>query len=42
MEHKSDPGESGAPLLDADGKVVAIATSVNECIPIQVARKLIP
>jgi len=42
MEHKADPGESGAPLLDADGKVVALATSANQCIPIQVARKLIP
>jgi hypothetical protein len=42
MEHKADPGESGAPLLDADGKVVALATSANQCIPVQVARKLIP
>jgi len=42
MEHKADPGESGAPLLDADGKVVALATSANQCISIQVARKLIP
>jgi hypothetical protein len=42
MEHKADPGESGAPLLNDDGKVVALATSANQCIPIQVARKLIP
>ena len=42
MEHKADPGESGAPLLDADGRVVAMVTSVNVCVPIQVARKLIP
>ena len=42
MEHKADPGESGAPLLDADGKVVALATSANQCILIQTARKLIP
>jgi hypothetical protein len=42
MGHKLDPGESGAPLLDAGGKVVALATSTNQCIPIQVARKLIP
>jgi hypothetical protein len=42
MEHKADAGETGAPLLDGDGKVVAMATSVNDCIPIQVARKLIP
>ena len=42
MGHKTDPGESGAPLLDADGKVEALAGSANQCIPIQVARKLIP
>jgi hypothetical protein len=42
MEHQLDPGESGAPLLDADGKVVALAASANQCIPIQAARKLIP
>jgi len=42
MDHKVDPGESGAPLLDADGKVTALAASANQCIPIQVARKLIP
>ncbi|MFZ0964860.1 MAG: serine protease [Terriglobia bacterium] len=42
MEYKADPGESGAPLLNADGKVVALATSLNQCISIQVARKLIP
>ena len=40
--HKADPGESGAPLLDADGKVVALATSANQCVPIQVAGRLIP
>jgi hypothetical protein len=42
MEHQVDPGESGAPLLNADGKVVALAASANQCLPIQVARKLIP
>jgi hypothetical protein len=42
MDHKADPGESGAPLLDADGKVVALVTSANQCISIQDARKLIP
>jgi S1-C subfamily serine protease len=42
MEHKLDPGESGAPLLSADGNVVALATSASQGIPIQVARKLIP
>lgn len=42
MDHQVDPGESGAPLLDADGKVAALATSAAQCVPIQVARKLIP
>jgi S1-C subfamily serine protease len=41
MEHNLDPGESGAPLLNADGNVVALATSANQDIPIQVAQKLI-
>ena len=41
MEHILDPGESGAPLLNADGKVVALAGSANEDIPIQAAQKLI-
>ena len=42
MLHKTDPGESGAPLIDANGKVVALATSADQCIPFQAARKLIP
>ena len=42
MEHRLDPGESGAPLLDADGKVVAMAISANQNIPIQVVQRLIP
>ena len=42
MEHKLDPGEIGAPLLNNDGKVLAVATSADQGISIQVARKLIP
>ena len=42
MEHMADPGDSGAPLLDADAKVVAMATSANHCVPIQAAAKLLP
>ncbi len=41
MEHQADPGESGAPLLDTNGKVVALATSADLCVPIQAAQKLI-
>ena len=41
MDHSLNPGEAGAPLLTPDGKVVAIAVGRNQCIPIQVARKLI-
>jgi hypothetical protein len=42
LERLVNPGESGAPLLTADGKVLAIASGANQCVPIQVARKLIP
>jgi hypothetical protein len=42
MEHKTDPGETGAPLLDANGKVVGLVTSASQCLPIQAARKLLP
>jgi S1-C subfamily serine protease len=42
MEQKADPGESGAPLLDAEGNVVAMATSADQCIPIEGVRRLIP
>jgi S1-C subfamily serine protease len=42
MEHKLDPGESGAPLLNPDGKVVAVATTADQGISAQVVRKLIP
>jgi hypothetical protein len=42
MDHAVDPGETGAPLLNAAAEVVALAASGNQCISIQVARKLIP
>jgi hypothetical protein len=42
IEHNLDPGESGAPLLNADGVVVAMAASAAQCIPIDEARSLIP
>ncbi len=42
MDHQADAGESGAPLLNAEGKVVAMAASGHQCISIQTARKLVP
>jgi len=41
LDRQLNPGESGAPLLGPDGKVVALADSGNQCIPIEVARTLI-
>jgi S1-C subfamily serine protease len=42
LEHQLDPGESGAPLLTPEGKVLALASSENQCILIEKARALIP
>jgi hypothetical protein len=42
VDHQVDPGESGAPLLNADGAVVALAASTDQCLSSQIARKLIP
>jgi hypothetical protein len=42
LERLVNPGESGAPLLTAEGKVLAIASGANQCVAIQAARKLIP
>jgi hypothetical protein len=41
LERLLNPGEAGAPLLTADGKVLAIASGAKQCVPIQAARKLI-
>jgi hypothetical protein len=41
LERLLNPGESGAPLLSTDGKVLAIAGGAKQCVPIQAARKLI-
>jgi hypothetical protein len=40
--YKLEPGESGAPLLDSEGRVVALVTSADQGIAVQVAQKLIP
>ena len=42
LERLLNPGESGAPLLTAGGKVLAIAGGASQCIPVQAARKLLP
>ena len=36
-----NPGESGAPVLNAEGKVLAVASGANHCVPVQAARKLL-
>jgi hypothetical protein len=41
LEHSLNPGESGAPLLTTEGKVLALAGGANQCIPVEVARPLI-
>ncbi len=37
LDHKLNPGEAGAPLLTADGKVLALCGDADECIPIAAA-----
>ncbi len=41
LDRALNPGESGAPLVTAEGKVVAIAAGTNECIPIEGVRNLL-
>jgi hypothetical protein len=41
LERLLNPGESGAPLLTREGRVLAIASGANQCVAIQAARKLI-
>ncbi len=41
LDHPLNPGESGAPLLVPDGKVLGLAGGTNECIPFEAARALI-
>jgi S1-C subfamily serine protease len=42
LDHQLNPGESGAPLLTPDGKVVGMAGESNLCTPIAAWRALIP
>ena len=41
VEHQLNPGESGAPLLNPEGKVLALCSGTNECAPIETVRTLI-
>ncbi len=42
LDHSLTPGDSGAPLLTPEGKVLAMAAGAKQCIPIEAARNLIP
>ncbi len=41
LDRELAPGEAGAPLLTADGKVLALAGGSKECIPIELFRPLL-
>jgi S1-C subfamily serine protease len=37
-----NPGQSGAPLVTTEGKVVAICAEPSRCVPVEILRQLIP
>lgn len=41
LAHVISPGESGAPLVTADGKVLGVSGGTNECIPVKALGNLI-
>ncbi len=41
LDHQINPGESGAPLITPDGKVVGFAGGSNQCVPIEAIRALV-
>ncbi len=41
LDREVNPGEAGAPLVDAQGKVVAMATGGKQCIPIASVEELL-
>ena len=42
LERTLNPGESGAPLVTSEGKVLALCAGPSECIPLEMVRGLIP
>lgn len=42
LERQLNPGESGAPLVIPDGKIVAVCSGTSECVPAEMIRKQIP
>jgi len=41
LAHVMSPGESGAPLVSADGKVLGVSGGSNECIPVKAFQNLV-
>ena len=41
LNRSVNPGESGAPVLNGEGKVLAVASGANHCVPVQAVRKLL-
>ncbi len=42
LDRQINPGESGAPLVTPEGKVVALCSGTSECVPAEMIRKQIP
>jgi S1-C subfamily serine protease len=42
LERALNPGESGAPLVSAEGKALALCGGPSECTPLEMVRRLLP